>query len=139
MHTPHACPPCHSCPHCHAHPLTTHVPCHTCPPPSMPTAMCASTMYAPCDAHPPCHTCLPTTHTPCYAHSPVNRITDRCKNITFPQLLLWTVITVLIIVLKCVLVKRVASCTLLGVVTGIAGLVSLGGPVKEGTMVVILS
>ena len=24
---------------------------------------------------------------------PVNRITDRCKNITFPQLLLWTVIT----------------------------------------------
>ena len=76
--------------------------CHTCPLPCTP-----STMHAPCHAHPLCHTCPPLPLTPPTMHAPLpctsphhtcppppmNRITDRCKNITFPQLLLQTVIT----------------------------------------------
>ena len=64
-HPPQPCmPPCnHTCPHNHACPPTMHAPhSHT---------------------HTPLQPCMPptTTHAP-----PVNRITDTCKNITFPQL-----------------------------------------------------
>ena len=80
-------------PPCHAHPPATHTtPCHACPLP----------MYTPtlCHAHPLhyayhlCHACPhPLPHTPlfamhiplCHTCPPVNRITDRCKNITFLQ------------------------------------------------------
>ena len=54
-----------------------HAPCHTC----MPCHICM-----------PCHACSKAMHAPCHAQlhahmpSPVDRITDRCKNITFPQL-----------------------------------------------------
>ena len=52
--------------------------CHTCPP----------TKQAPlCHAYPPCHACNPP---------PVNRIRDRCKNITCLQLLLQTVIRLVV-------------------------------------------
>ena len=82
----HALP--HACPLCHAWPFAMHAPlCHTCTP---------FAMHAPLH-----HACLPfTMHVPLYHTHPllactplhhacppsVNRITDRCKNITFPQL-----------------------------------------------------
>ena len=79
----HACmPPCHVCPHHtpramhalhHACPPATHAPPIPCKPPSA--------THAPLPCMPPS-----ATHPPA-----VNRITDRCKNIAFPQLLLRTV------------------------------------------------
>ena len=56
----------------------THTPRHACPllPHTPPPAM-----HAPCHTHPLPHTPPPAMHIP-----PVNRITDRCKNITLPQL-----------------------------------------------------
>ena len=69
-------PPCHLFPY-HACPS----PCM--PPPCMPPC-------TPCHApamHVPCHAC-PHYTCPLHACSPVNRLTDRCKNITFPQLCL---------------------------------------------------
>ena len=100
MHAPcHACPPLPHIPPamhaplpcispCHAHPCHaclplphTHHHYHTCPP-----AMHAPPgMHTPCHAHPlPCMP--PATHALCHACPPVNRMTDRCKNITLPQL-----------------------------------------------------
>ena len=99
MHAPlcHACtPPCMP-------PAATHTPCHTCHPchtyplPHMPPLPHMS----PFTTHVPlCYACCPlpcmppfATHAPLAMHvpHPLNRITDRCKNITFPQLLLRTV------------------------------------------------
>ena len=57
-----------------------------------PPAMHASTGAMP---QPPCHACpTPATHalSPATRPLPVNRMTDTCENITFPQLLLRTVI-----------------------------------------------
>ena len=72
----HACPPGTHAPH-HAHP------CHMCSLPHTPPAM-----HAPlCHECPLCHAC-PLPFTP----PPVDRMTDACENITFPQLLLRTVI-----------------------------------------------
>ena len=83
--------------------------CHACPPPCMPPAMHAPlppTMHAPLHACPhhacpwPCMPAAmhapypPTCMSPCHAcppHPPVNRVTDTCKNITFPQFCLQTV------------------------------------------------
>ena len=66
MHYPHyhICPPAMHASLPHMHPAM-HVPHHTCPPAT----------YA------PCHTCPPAMHAP-----PVDRMTDRCKNITLLQL-----------------------------------------------------
>ena len=85
MPTPFAmhAPLCHRCP-LH-HPCLPF--CHTCPSPSTPPflpCMSSLTMHAPYAMHTPlCHTCP----------LPVDRMTDDCENITFPQLLLWTVKT----------------------------------------------
>ena len=100
------CLSCHAChlpctPHCHAHtpathaplpcmPPATHAPCHACPP-----AMHVSpAMHTPPTTHTPYNACPPAMHAPmpCMP-SPLNRITDRCRNIIFPQLLLRTVKT----------------------------------------------
>ena len=86
MHTPLPCTPCHASPlPCHASPLPCHVsplPCHAPP----------ATHSLP---HTPCHTSPIPPHDPPLPAMldplPVNRITDRCKNFTFPQLLLRTV------------------------------------------------
>ena len=90
----HAHPSCQACPPCHACPPATHAPCHVCLLPHIPLAM-----HAPCHACPlPCTS--PAMHAPCHAHplpcmSPtVNRMTDDCENITFPQLLLRMVKTI---------------------------------------------
>ena len=67
-----ACRPPHMPPPCHAHPLP-----HMSLLPHMPPAMHAPTM----------HPLLPAMHaSPAMHVPPVNRITDRCKNITLPQL-----------------------------------------------------
>ena len=71
---------------CHTHPPAMHAPCHACPP----------AMHAPCHTHPlpcmhPCHTCHPPVclysagplHAGIDTCPPVDRMTDRCKNITF--------------------------------------------------------
>ena len=83
--------PCHACTH-HAQPSAMHAPCHTHPAATHTPLSCmppATHTSLPC--MPPCHThplpCLPPTpHTPC------GFLTHACENITFPQLLLWTVI-----------------------------------------------
>ena len=103
----HACPPSlpHTLPTMHAslpcmlHPyhachLPTHAcPCHTCPLPCMlpPPILCAP---LPCMA--------PTTHAPHHTHPLlhmplpwIERTIHSCENITFPQLLLRTVISIL--------------------------------------------
>ena len=49
-------------------------------------------MHAPLVTHSPPLPCTPL-HRPTRPPPHVNRITDRCKNINFPQLLLWTVIS----------------------------------------------
>ena len=77
---------------CTPPPFTTHTPCHAHTP-----LLCMHTLpcIPPfCHAHPPF-----TTHTQSAMHASlyherplVNRITDRCKNITFPQLHLGAVI-----------------------------------------------
>ena len=62
---------------------------HACPPPRHAHALMG--MYP----TPPYHaSCPPAMHAPTPCHTcptPLNRISDRCKNITFPQLLLRTV------------------------------------------------
>ena len=62
---------------------------HMSPLPCTPPAMHAPTMHA------PCHTCLPAMHTPsCHARPLWTKwLTDRCRNITYPQLHLRAVIT----------------------------------------------
>ena len=66
----------------------THVP----PLPYMPPVMHAPAMHA------PCHACSLSCMPPCHIHPlpcmplPMDRMTDACENITFPQLLLRTVI-----------------------------------------------
>ena len=87
MHGPrnHACPPQLCTP-----------PYHACPPqPCMPPLSCMPPCNHACPPYHACphnHTCPlppPTTHAPppaTHACPPVNRITDTCKNITFPQL-----------------------------------------------------
>ena len=62
-------------------PPTTHAPGHACPLPCMPLPLPQTCM-------PLCHAC-PLRHT--RPPPPVNRITDTCKNITFPQFRLRTV------------------------------------------------
>ena len=91
MHVPHnhACPPQPCMP-----PTTMHAPCnHVCPPAA--THAPHNHTCPPQPHMPPCnHTCTPHNHTcsPATTHAPpVNRITDTCKNITFPQLRLWAV------------------------------------------------
>ena len=86
-HSPCHAPATHS--PCHGHPSAMHIPL-----PCMP----------PCHAHPsPCHTfplpwtplchaCPHTTHAPLCISPPMDRMTDAYENITFPQLLLRTVI-----------------------------------------------
>ena len=64
-------------------PPTMHAPCHT-PPPCTPRLPCM-----PPATHGPPLWMPPATQPP----PPVNRITDRCKNITFPQLRLRAVKT----------------------------------------------
>ena len=72
-------PPCHACPPPHMPPLP-HTPL-PCMPPTMHAPLPCPSCHAPLPHMPPCHARLPTTHT-----SPlVNRMTDRCKNITLPQ------------------------------------------------------
>ena len=95
--------PCHACPPALHYssimppPPTTHGPCHTCP---------SSHAYLFCHTFPPAmHTpplpCMPPHHAypppQCMnpqCAPPVNRMTDACENITFPQLLLRKVIKV---------------------------------------------
>ena len=72
-----------------------HLSCHACPPP---------TTHTPAMHTPPGHTCPPAMHAatthplphmpplPCTPPPTVDRMTDACENITFPQLLLRTVI-----------------------------------------------
>ena len=67
-------PPSHACLLPHTHPAT-HTLCHACLPATHPL---------PCKHPPPPHMPL----LPCMPPPPVNRITDRCKNITFTQLLI---------------------------------------------------
>ena len=66
----------------HMPPTTMHTPHnHTCPPTTMHIPLQSHTPSAITDASP--QPCTP----PCnHAHPPINRITDTCKNITFPQL-----------------------------------------------------
>ena len=84
-----------------------HVSCHVCPPPCTPPAMHASCHSCPLPCMSPT-THAPTTHTPLphmppamYALLPcmpppcTELLTQACENITFPQLLLRTVMTVL--------------------------------------------
>ena len=76
----HACPPQprmpyhnHTCP-----PATTHAPHnHTCPP--------ATTHASPQPCMPPTTTHAPLATTHALLRQPVNRMTNRCKNITLPQ------------------------------------------------------
>ena len=70
--------PATSTPLCCACPPTMHAPCHACPLPYM----LPPTVHAPLPCMPP----------PC---TPPCRQTDTCENITFPQLLLWMVISLL--------------------------------------------
>ena len=83
---------CHACPLPATHaPTAMHVslPCMT--PPHTPPAT-----YAPLPCIPPCHTCPPPPHMPPLPCSPpwTEFLTHACENITFPQLLLWTVIKI---------------------------------------------
>ena len=99
---------CHTCLLCHTHPLHHACPPHhahlramyTSPLPHTPPAMHTSLPCMPLAmrAH-HCHTCPPPLpYMPpspcmlsCHACPPVDRMTDACENITFPQLLLRTV------------------------------------------------
>ena len=68
----HACPPPHMPPPC----MPPH---HACPP----WHACSPTMHAPLAMHTP-RTCTPPGHA--RPALPVNRMTNRCKNITLPQI-----------------------------------------------------
>ena len=78
---------------CHAHIPATHAPCHAFPLPHMPpmhTPLHHHTCPLPC-MPPPCHIsphhACPLPHMTPDMHAPLmNRMTDRCKNITLPQL-----------------------------------------------------
>ena len=87
---------CHARPHCHAYQPAKHAPCHACPPPCTPPCH-----TCPHHAWPPCHACfplpcMPPSHHACppAMHAPLwtEFLTHACENITFPQLLLRTVI-----------------------------------------------
>ena len=89
-HMPPATPPtmhapCHACPPCYAHP------CYACP---LTCHACLPATHAPLAMHTPCHAHSPATHAPCHACPPMDRMTDACENITFPQLLLRTVMNI---------------------------------------------
>ena len=71
---------CSGCLSCHAQPR------HTRPPAMHAPVTYTPATHAPLPCMPPCHAHPSVMHAP-----PMNRITDRCKNITFPQLLLRTV------------------------------------------------
>ena len=91
MHAPcYACP-CHAC--CPCMPLTMHAPTMHAPHPAM---HAPPTRHAPAvQVYPPlCMPAPPTMHAP-VMHAPLRTecLTDGCENITFPQLLLRTVIT----------------------------------------------
>ena len=74
--------------------------CHTPPCHAHPPAMHTSTMHSPPATHaPPCHACPlphmpphhvhpPAMHAAPATHGAVDRMTDACENIIFPQLLL---------------------------------------------------
>ena len=117
MHTPPAMhAPCHTCPPAMHAPLPVMAPCHTWPLPCMPHHACPlphrhPAMNAPCKACPLPHTPpamhAPLQHMPHYhawppaMHTPrpltpppLDRMSDACENITFPQLLLRTLIMV---------------------------------------------
>ena len=104
----HEMSPCHACPLLSMPPPTTHaltamhVPLLSMPPPCMPPAK-----HVPPARHTPCHTCPSATHAPHQAHSPAMHIPLPCTPLPvarildthlwkhyFPQLRLWTVITV---------------------------------------------
>ena len=81
---------CSGCLSCHACPPTC-MPPPCMPPPLQNAHPLHSTPYHAC---PLCHTCPFAMHNPFTMLAPpppVNRIIGRCKNITFPQLLLRTV------------------------------------------------
>ena len=106
--------PCHECPH-HTYPLSWMPPALHAPPPCTPPAMHAPlpcTHPLPCT--PPCYACPLAMHTPpCHAvpplpcmpplpHTPppilwTEYLTHVCENITFPQLLLRTVINTVVL------------------------------------------
>ena len=74
-----------SCPHpLPCMPPTTHTPCHACPPAT----------HTPLPCMPLCHACLPCHAFPLPCMPPLwtEWLTDRCENITFPQLCLQMVI-----------------------------------------------
>ena len=82
------CTPPHATPH--AAPATMHAPQQPCMPPGNHECPPATT-YAPWQPHMPPgnHACPPSNHAcpPATTHAPpMDRITDTCKNITFPQL-----------------------------------------------------
>ena len=90
MHAPHnhTCPPqpCTPPKQPGTPPATTHAPPQPCVPPTTthPLQPCIppATMHAPATMHTPQQPCMP----PCnHACPPVNRMTNRCKNITLPQ------------------------------------------------------
>ena len=78
-------------------PPAMHTPCHMPTLPHMPPGTHAT--HTPPATHvPPGHACQPPCTPPCNAHppamhapAPVDRMTDACENIAFPQLLLRTV------------------------------------------------
>ena len=72
-------------------PPAMNAPCHACPLSCMPLPHMPPATHAPCHAH-PLATYPPAMHDPRHARSPVDRMTDACENITFPQLLLRAVI-----------------------------------------------
>ena len=94
MHAPAMYTPCHACPLCHACSL-----CHTCPTlPCIPSfTICALPfpIHTPLPHMPPspCIPLLPCTPL-CHTWPPLDRMTDACENITFPQLLLRSVIII---------------------------------------------
>ena len=94
--------PCHATPR-HTCPPATHAPLPYMPPPpcTSPTTYAPPATHAPLQHMPPathiplphtypCHTCppamhAPATHIPLSCTPPPDRMTDVCKNITFPQ------------------------------------------------------
>ena len=67
-------------------PLPHMSPCHAYPPPCMPPAMYGPFHTCPLPCMPPAMN-APYMHAPCHTCPPVDRMTDTCENITFPQLL----------------------------------------------------
>ena len=68
-------------------PATYTRPCHKCLLPCIPLTMHTHLPCMPPAIHATWHTCPLTMHAPsCHAGTPVNKMTDRCKNISLPQL-----------------------------------------------------